>query len=152
MGIRDRTDAQPALISHEGIEAKSVGAPNLHSEDSMMRCKSKLAAMALSATLVIHVGIASAADDMKKDTMGKDAAKSGMMKKDAMASDCPDGSAAMPKDAMKQDSMAQSAMAGDAMKKSAKDCTDAAMKKSGQDAMKGGAPKQDAMGKDAMKK
>jgi len=95
----------------------------------MMRCKSKLAAMALSATLMIHVGVASAADDMKKDTMGKDAAKSGMMKKDAMASDCPDGSAGMPKDAMKQDSMAHGAMAGDAMKKSAKDCTDAAMKK-----------------------
>jgi len=117
-----------------------------------MRCKAKLAAMALSAALMFHVGVASAADDMKKDTMGKDAAKSGMMKKDAMAGDCPDGSAGMPKDAMKQDSMAHGAMAGDTMKKSAKDCTDGAMKTRGQDAMKGGAAKSDAMGKDAMKK
>jgi pentapeptide MXKDX repeat protein len=119
----------------------------------MMRCKSKLAAMALSATLMIHVGVASAADDMKKDTMGKDTTKSGMTKKDAMASDCPDATAGMPRDAMKQDSMAHGAMAGDAMKKSAKDCADAAaMKKGGQVVMKGASAKQDAMGKDAMKK
>lgn len=118
-----------------------------------MRTRSKLAAAALSIGLALQVGMAGAMDDMKKDTMGKDTAKSGMTKKDAMASDCPDGTAGMPRDAMKQDSMAHGAMAGDAMKKSAKDCADAAaMKKGGQVVMKGASAKQDAMGKDAMKK
>lgn len=116
-----------------------------------MRFKSSLLAMVLSATLM-HVGVAGAMDDMKKDTMGKEASKSGMVKKDAMAGDCPDTSAMASSNAARQDSVAHGAMAGDTMKKTSKDCMDAAMKQGGKDAMKDGSMKHDTMDKDSMKK
>jgi len=110
-----------------------------------MRSTGTLAAAVLSAALFLQFGTAAAMDDMKKDTMGKDAHA---MKKDAMAVDCADPGAmgkettAMANDGMKKDSMGHDAMAGhDTMKKGAgnKDCAPGTMKK-------------DGMGKDAMKK
>jgi pentapeptide MXKDX repeat protein len=127
-----------------------------------MHTTSKLAVAALSIGLALQVGMASAMDDMKKDTMGKESA--GAMKKDAMAGDCA-GKAGMGKDAMaghdgmKKDSAGHDATAKDAMKMAAndKDCVDGGMHKDGKDAMKGDAMvkdamKGDAMGKDAAKK
>jgi hypothetical protein len=117
-----------------------------------MRNTSRLAAAVLSVGLMMQFGMASAMDDMKKDSMGKDAHS---MKKDAMAGDCADagaandkmasGQMAMANGGMKKDAMAADGMARDTMKKGAsgKDCVPGAMKK---DAMK------DGMGHDAMKK
>jgi len=118
-----------------------------------MRRTSTLAAAVLCAGLILQVGTAAAMDDMKKDTMGKDAHA---MKKGAMAADCPDrgamGKEAMASEGMKKDSMGHDAMAAkDTMKKGAagKDCMPDTMKKDGM--AKDGMAK-DGTGHDAMKK
>ena len=117
-----------------------------------MRTTSKLAAAGLSIGLMLQVGMASATDDMKKGTMGKES--SGTMKKDDLAGDCA-AKGAMGKDAMaghdgmKKDSAARAGTGKDSMKMTAndKDCMQGGMHQDGKDAMNG-----DAMGKDAAKK
>lgn len=123
-----------------------------------MSSTSRLAAAILSVGLIMQFGMASAMDEMKKDTMGKDAHA---MKKGAMAADCPDqgtmGKEAMAHEGMKKDSMGHDAMAAkDTMKKGAadKDCMPGAMKKDGmgKDGMGKDGMGKDGMGHDAMKK